>query len=191
MSLPAKSVQHPVKHRPEGVSRSEGRAKAQRRKSEGWAESFGFGSSGLQALVCRAGESLFGDEVGVLADEVAPLLFFALGGALGLELLADIAEGVGLLQIAGIGHGQGIGSVEILRHVLKAEDALQHHGYLLFSCYTVARDALLDGGRLILGVAEVATQCGADCNTLCLTQFEHRLNILAHKGASMARWSGW
>ena len=84
--------------------------------------------------------------------------------------------------MAGVGHGEGVGGIEVLGRLVEVEDGLEHGGYLLFGGVAVASDGLLDGGGFILGVAQVAAHGCGDGHALCTPEFEHGLDVFAEEG---------
>ena len=120
-------------------------------------------------------------QFGVVGDEIGPLLLLTLMCAGGFELLPDVAQRVCHFQMAGVGHSQSIGSIEILRKVGKTENALQNGSHLFFGGIAIPCNTLFDNGGFILGIGQVATNGSPDSHTLRLAEFEHGLHILAGK----------
>ena len=105
------------------------------------------------------------------------------GVLFGHELTAQVGKGVGELHVAGVGDGEGVGGVEVLGCVVEAEDGAEDGCDLFFGGVAVAGDYLLDDGRFVLGVAEVATHGGGNGHSLGAAELEHRLHVLAEEGS--------
>lgn len=120
--------------------------------------------------------------VGILLHKFAPRL---LPGLLlfGFQLTADVGVWIALYLMTGIGHGQGIGSVEVFRFVGIVDYSPQHRGHLLLRGVAVAGNRLLDGSRFIFRKGDVSAHGSRYGHPLGASQLKHRLDVLAEEGS--------
>ena len=79
------------------------------------------------------------------------------------------------------GHGYSIGGIGTRGQFLDPENAQKHGGHLFLGRIPVPRNALLHPFRGVLNHTDVAVKCGRYGHTLCATQLQHALDVLAEE----------
>lgn len=105
-----------------------------------------------------------------------------MGFLFGSQLFLQVGDGVGKMEVAGVGDGECVGGVEVFGGLLETEDRLKDGGYLLFGSVAVTGDMLFDDRGFIFGDGEVAGDGSSDGYALGTAKFEHGLNVFAEEG---------
>src|SRR5882724_268132 len=86
-----------------------------------------------------------------------------------------------MLEMMAYGHGHGVRSVISADLAFQLQDMPQHFPYLLLVGIAIARDGLLHFTWGIFSHRDTRLHGGSDRYTLCPSQFEHALYVLAEK----------
>jgi len=88
------------------------------------------------------------------------------------------------------GYGKAVGGIKVFGHFFEIQQPLQHEGYLFLGGCSFAGDTLLDFAGGVFKDRDLLRECGCHGDTLCPSQFKHRLHVLSEEGCLKRNFVG-